>query len=153
MWTVSFHRAEGESTGHVWWEIQTFQRYQIHDKGWQVPGPDIKTIALWLLDQTTLRRWGDVMEEGELVHSLCICISRFTYTNWRRLVAVENGQFLCWVKSIRCVMDRIEPWLNHLQLEPNVIKHFCHCPGWSQAKFSWFQYIYHSLTITCTADF
>lgn len=39
---VSLRRPEGEPTGHVRWEIQTFQRHQVHDQGGKVPGPDVR---------------------------------------------------------------------------------------------------------------
>lgn len=38
-------RPEGEPTGHVRREVQTFQRHQVHDQGRQVPGADINAAG------------------------------------------------------------------------------------------------------------
>lgn len=38
-------RPEGEPAGHVRREVQTFQRHQVHDQGWQVPGADINATG------------------------------------------------------------------------------------------------------------
>lgn len=38
-------RPEGEPTGHVRREVQTFQRHQVHDQGRQVPGADINAAC------------------------------------------------------------------------------------------------------------
>lgn len=62
MMVVSFYRSESKPTGHVRWKVQTFQRHQVHDQGWKVPGPHVKTAALWTLDQTTMRLLGGCME-------------------------------------------------------------------------------------------
>lgn len=35
-------RTEGESPGHVWGEVQAIQGDKIHDKGWQVPSPNLE---------------------------------------------------------------------------------------------------------------
>lgn len=35
-------RTEGESLGHVWGEVQALQGDKIHDKGWQVPSPNLE---------------------------------------------------------------------------------------------------------------
>lgn len=35
-------RVESESSGHVRGKVQAVQGHQVHDKGWEVPGPDIR---------------------------------------------------------------------------------------------------------------
>lgn len=35
-------RTEGESSGHVWGEVQAIQGDKIHDQGWQVPSPNLE---------------------------------------------------------------------------------------------------------------
>lgn len=100
---VSLNRAEGEPAGHVRWEVQTFQRHQVHDQGWQVPGPDIKTSSLldnrieppqdWGRGREGVGRvmWREVGDESWYI-PCCICITGLTYTNRKALfVAVKNG--------------------------------------------------------------
>lgn len=66
-------RPEGEPTGHVRREVQTFQRHQVHDQGGQVPGADINATGTSGPNHHETEGGG---EKGwGLVHSLCLCIS------------------------------------------------------------------------------
>lgn len=59
------------------------------------------------LDQATTRLRGDVMGKVELVYSLSICISGFTYTIRRLLVAVKNGPFHIEISDVQMSREQV----------------------------------------------
>lgn len=104
---LSPNRAEGEPAGHVRREIQTFQRHQVHDEGWQVPGADIKTAAPWLtLDQTTtrLRGWSDGEGGDGSWYSPCVNTFQDMCTTTGS-VAVKNGPLHIETSVYLCVIS------------------------------------------------
>ena len=70
-----------------------------------------------------MRLRGDLMGEGKIVHSLCICSSGFTYKHWRLLVAVKNGP----LHTSEVITSKL--WW---EFEPSDIKHSHLHPSWTQ---------------------